>query len=106
MKSPHIVNINNFLEVISINRSYLFFLFIFSLLVGIGTILLFYIVINVNEMFIVCEDIDEPVIKSYFIPFQFVIILISSVVLCPLAYVSWKKYRALKSKEKKRESKD
>lgn len=106
MKLPHIVIINNIFGVISINRSYLFYLVIFTLLVGIGTIFVFYTILNVNEIFKSCDDFNTPVMKAYFIPFHFVIMLISSVILCTLAYVSWRKYRALKAKEKSRKSND
>lgn len=82
------------------------FLLISSLLVGIGIFFVIHTVINFHQLLLIYEDSGPSVMKSYFIPFHFVITLVSSVILCALAYVSWKKYRALQSKEKRRDLND
>lgn len=92
--------------MISIKRSSMFLLMTLLLLVGIGILFIIYIIINLSDTLFKEQSVDSIILQAYVIPFHLVIILISAVILCTLAYVSWRKYRAFKAKEKRRNLKD
>src|SRR5699024_1103034 len=92
--------LNNYIGVISIKHQHIFFFFICLLLVGIGTSFLYYIMINIGQFF-VYNKLEATQLNSTFVPFHIVLMIVSSIILSTLVYVSWRKHRALREKEKK-----